>query len=614
MVNMPDHLIEKLSDVSTGPGVYLMKDAGGEIIYVGKALNLKKRLSSYFIGAESNRQQQINLKTGFLIKKIASFEIIITGTEKEALILESNLIKKHKPRYNVILKDDKRYPSLRLNIKSSYPNLAIVRKTGNDDAIYFGPFASSQAVRRTLRLIHKTFRLRKCTTANFKKRTRPCLNFQMGTCLGPCCNDIDKSVYGEIIKEVILFLKGRTPALIKEVKEKMERAAQSQDYELAAVYRDRLFSIRETLERQVAVTTDFMDRDVFAVVRENEHSIITVLVVRGGYLQGTRHFSFRAVISAESGMMGEFIRQYYDKADLIPEEVVVSVEMEDTHLLEEWLTEIKGEKVKIFEPKKGERYDLVTMALHNAKNELKNIISSIASSADLLYRLQKRIGMDKVPKRIECFDNSNISGKNPVSAMVVFENGKPLKSSYRKYRIKTVEEHNDYAYMAEVIRRRFGKNEESKPYPDLLMIDGGKGHVRIVRDILNDLKLDRQFDLIGIAKKDENKGDNEDKIYKPGRSNPVNFGREGELLFFLQRIRDEAHRFAISFHRKQIRRKSVHSALDDIKGIGKKKKEMLLKNFGSFKKIRAATHDELCVLPGITSEIADNIKEALGEP
>ncbi len=601
----------KLSDVSTGPGVYLMKDAGGEIIYVGKALNLKKRLSSYFTGADSNRRQ-INMKTGLLIKKITSFETIITGTEKEALILESNLIKKHKPRYNVILKDDKRYPSLRLDVKSPYPNLVIIRKTGNDNAVYFGPFASSQAVRRTLRLIHKTFKLRKCTTANFKKRPRPCLNFQMGTCLGPCCNDIDKSVYGEIVKEVILFLKGRTPVLIKEIKVKMEKAAQAQDYELAAAYRDRLFSIRKTLERQVAVTTDFLDRDVFAVARENEHSVITLLVIRSGYLLGTRHFSFKAVISDESGMLGEFIRRYYEKSDLIPEEVVVSVEMEDAPLLEEWLTEVKGEKVKICEPKKGERFDLVKMAVHNAKNELNNIIASIVSSADLLYRLQKRLGMDNAPKRIECFDNSNISGKNPVSAMVVFENGKPLKSSYRKYTIKTVEEHNDYAYMAEVIRRRFGKNEESKPYPDLLMIDGGKGHVRIVRDILNDLELGRHFDLLGIAKKDENKGEKEDKIYQPGRSNPVNFGRDGDLLFFLQRIRDEAHRFAVSFHRKQIRRKSVHSALDDIKGIGKKKKEILLKHFGSLKKIRAATHDELCALPGITAEIAKNIKEIPG--
>lgn len=607
---MSDKLTEKLSDVSTSPGVYLMKDAGGDIIYVGKALNLKKRLSSYFTGADSKRLQ-LDLKTGLLIKKIASFDTIVTGTEKEALILESNLIKKHKPRYNVILKDDKRYPSLRLAVKTPYPNLAIVRKTGDDDAVYFGPFASSQSVRRTLKLIHKTFRLRKCTTANFKKRTRPCLNFQMGTCLGPCCNDIDKSVYGEIVKEVILFLKGRTPVLIKEIKDKMEKAAKEQDYESAAVYRDRLFSIRETLEKQVAVSTDFMDRDVFAVARESEHSIITVLVVRGGYLQGTRHFSFRGVISDEPEMLGEFIRQYYGKADLIPEEVVVTVEMEDAPLLEELLTEVKGGKVKILAPKKGERFNLVNMAVHNAENELKSIISSIASSADLLDRLQKKLGADKIPKRIECFDNSNISGKNPVSAMVVFENGKPLKSAYRKYKIKTVEEHNDYGYMAEVIRRRFGKNEDSKPYPDLLMVDGGKGHVRIVRDILNDLELDRHFDLIGIAKKDENKGEKEDKIYQPGRSNPVNFGREGDLLFFLQRIRDEAHRFAISFHRKQIRRKSVHSALDDIEGIGKKKKELLLKHFGSFKKIRAATHDELCALPGISHEIAENIKKTL---
>jgi len=435
----------------------------------------------------------------------------------------------------------------------------------------------------------------------------------MGTCLGPCCNNIDQTVYGEIVKEVILFLKGRTPVLIREIKDKMEKAAQAQDYELAAVYRDRLFSIRETLERQVAAANDFMDRDVFAVARDNEQSVITVLIIRGGYLQGTSHFSFKAMISDEAGMLREFIRQYYEKADLIPEEVVVSVEMEDSLLLEELLTEVKGEKVKIFEPKKGERFNLVTMAIHNAKDELNRIISSIASSADLLCRLQKRLDMDNAPKRIECFDNSNISGKNAVSAMVVFENGKPLKSAYRKYRIKTVEEHNDYAYMAEVIRRRFGKNEESKPYPDLLLIDGGKGHVRIVRDILNDLELERQFDLIGIAKKDENKGENEDKIYKPGRSNPINFGREGDLLFFLQRIRDEAHRFAVSFHRKQIRRKSVHSALDDIKGIGKKKKEMLLKHFGSIKKIRAATHDELCSLPGINSEIAKNIKETPGQ-
>ncbi|MBU1713235.1 MAG: excinuclease ABC subunit UvrC [Proteobacteria bacterium] len=608
---MSEALIEKLSGVSKGPGVYLMKNSDGAIIYVGKALNLKKRLSSYFTGAEDNLRQKMDLKTGVLIKKIDSFETIVTETEKEALILESNLIKKYKPRYNVILKDDKRYPSLRLDINSPYPNLAIIRKARNDKALYFGPFASSQAVRQTLKLIHKTFKLRKCTTTSFKKRTRPCLNYQMGTCLGPCCNEIDKTTYGDIVKEVTLFLKGKTPVLIKEIRDKMLNVAQSRDYELAAIYRDKLFALQETLEKQIVVTTDFIDRDVFALARKNEHSVITLLVIRGGYLQGTQHFSFNDIISNDSEILREFIRQYYETADFIPEEVVVSVELDDAPLTEEWLTGIKGERVRIHEPKKGGRFHLVKMAIQNAKNEMSNIISSISSSTDLLVRLQKRLKMNIIPIRIECFDNSNISGTNPVSAMVVFENGKPAKHFYRKYKIRTVQDHNDYAYMTEVLMRRFGKNEESKPYPDLIVIDGGKGHLNIAHKVFKELKIDENIELIGIAKKDEKKGEIEDKIYKYGRTNPVNFGREGDLYFFLQRIRDEAHRFAISFHRKQRLKKTIHSALDEIPGIGKKKKEMLVKHFGSIKKIRAATPEELSAVPGITLKNAINLKEAL---
>jgi excinuclease ABC subunit C len=432
----------------------------------------------------------------------------------------------------------------------------------------------------------------------------------MGTCLGPCCNEIDKTAYDEIVKEVALFLKGRTPLLMREIKEKMEQAAASRDYELAAVYRDRLFSIRKTLEKQVAVTTDFTDRDVFAVARENGQSVITLLAVRGGYLQGMRHFAFKDVISSEQEMLWEFIRRYYERAEMIPEEALVPAGMEDAALMRDWLSGIKGEKVKICGPKKGERLELIKMAHNNAQNELKKIISSMLASEDLLHRLGKRLGMSGTPHRIECFDNSNIAGKNPVSAMVVFEDGKPLKTAYRKYGIKTVGEHDDYGYMAEVIKRRFGRGDKQVPYPDLIMIDGGKGHIRIVTDILNGLNVKRRFDIIGIAKKDETRGEKFDKIYQPGRSDPVNFGgRDGDLLLFLQRIRDEAHRFAISFHRKRARKTTVHSALDDIRGIGKKKKEMLLKHFGSVKKIRAATHDELCALPGITAEIAENIKE-----
>jgi len=436
----------------------------------------------------------------------------------------------------------------------------------------------------------------------------------MGRCLGPCCNEIDKATYRDIIKEVTLFLKGKTPVLIKEIKDKMLNAAQLRDYELAAAYRDKLFALQKTLEKQIVVTTDFVDRDVFATAKENDLRVITLLVIRGGHLQGTQHFSFSDIISNDSEILSEFIRQYYETSDFIPEEVVVSIEFDDITLTEEWLSEVKGERIRIYAPKKGGRLHLIKMALQNARNQMNNIISSAASSTAFLVRLQKRIKMKSTPFRIECFDNSNISGSNPVSAMVVFENGKPAKQFYRKYKIRTVEDQNDYAYMTEVLMRRFGKNEESKPYPDLILIDGGKGHLGIARTILKELKIDDNIQLIGIAKKDEKKGEIEDKIYKYGRSNPVSFGREGDLYLFLQRIRDEAHRFAISFHREQRLKKTIHSALDEIPGIGKKKKEMLIKHFGSVKRIRAATHDELCSLPGINSEIAINIRKALREP
>jgi excinuclease ABC subunit C len=604
-------IVEKLQGVSTGPGVYLMKNSDGVVIYVGKALNLKKRLSSYFKGTEESLAQKTDLKTGVLIKKIDSFDTIVTGTEKEALILESNLIKKHKPRYNVILKDDKRYPSLRLDIKSRYPNLSIIRKAKNDNALYFGPYASSHAVRQTLRLIHKTFRLRKCTTSVFRKRTRPCLNYQMGTCLGPCCNEIERSAYGEIVKEVTLFLKGKTPVLMKEIKDKMTNASLSRDYELAAVYRDKLFALQKTLEKQIIVSTDSGDRDVFALACENGFLVITLLVIRGGSLQGTQHFSFNNTISNNSEILGGFIRQYYETADFIPDEVLVPFEIDDTALTEDWLSGIKGERIRIHEPKKGDRFNLLKMAAQNAENEIKNLISSAETFTDLLARLQKRLKMAKIPERIECFDNSNISGSNPVSGMVVFEKGKPAKQLYRSYKIRVKGDQNDYAYMDEVLRRRFGKGDASKPYPDLILIDGGKGHLNIAHAVLRELEIDEQIQLIGIAKKDEKRGEPEDRIYKHGRSNPVNFEREGDLHLFLQRIRDEAHRFAISFHRKQRLKKAFHSALDEIPGIGKRKKEMLVKHFGSIKKIRAATPEELSALPGITAKDALNVKRTL---
>lgn len=602
-------LNDKLSGTPNDPGVYLMKDAEGKVIYVGKAKNLKKRLSSYFKQSGQKEFRQIDLKTRVLVKKVLSFDTIITRTEKEALILESNLIKQYRPRYNVILKDDKRYPSLRLDIKSQYPSLNIVRKIEKNGAQYFGPFSSSQAVRQTLKIIHKTFKLRKCKTKELKQRSRPCLNYQIGACLAPCCLNVDNKIYNEIVKEVILFLKGRTPELIKKIKKQMTSAARDQDYERAAVLRDKIFALEKILEKQVAVTTDFKDRDVIAIADSPEISLIALLFVRGGYLVGKMHFSFTKTISTKAEMVSAFIRQYYEKTHFIPQEVLVPIPLEDTCVLEDWLTAINQKKVRILYPIRGEKTQLVKMAAHNAQNSLKDLTVSNDAAIDISVRLQKRLRMDKMPERIECFDNSSISGTEPVAGMVVFENGKPNKSLYRKYKIKTVDKQNDYAYMAEILTRRYGKGEKSKPYPDLLVVDGGKGHLNIAVSIIKKFKLEKNFEIIGIAKKDAARGETNDKVYQPGRANPVNFGREGDLLLFLQKIRDEAHRFAIFFHRKRRDKKSIHSVFDTVSGIGKKRKEILLKHFGSIDRISKATLEELISLPGIDRKIAEEIKK-----
>jgi excinuclease ABC subunit C len=598
---------DKLSKVSSKPGVYLMKDAKGKVIYVGKARSLKKRLASYFLRS-GNSAWQMDLKTQMLIQNISDIDTIITGSEKEALILESNLIKRYRPRYNVILKDGKRYPSLRLDIKYPYPNLTIVRKTKKDGGLYFGPFASSAAVRKTLQIIHKTFKLRKCKTKDFSRRSRPCLNHQMALCLAPCCLDVDIKIYDDIVKEVVLFLKGKTPDLIQKIKQEMTSAAELQDYEKAAVLRDKMFALEQTLEKQVAVSNDFIDRDVVGLARFQDNSLFTILFIRSGFLIGTRDFNFSEIMSTDAEMIGAFIHQYYDETRFIPKEILVPTSLEDAELMEELFGKVKGEKVSILSPKRGEKVRLVKMAYQNAQNNLRKLLTEASKDTQLLIRLQQRLKMEKMPWRIECFDNSSISGKDAVSVMVVFEKGKPNKSLYRKYRLKTASAQDDCACMAEVLQRRYGKGESSEPYPDILMVDGGKGQLNTALTVIRSLGLDKNIQLISIAKKNDKKGEAQDKIYKAGQVNAVNFGREGDLLHFLERIRDEAHRFAVSFHRKRRSKTLTHSSLDSIPGIGEKRKKMLLKRYKSIKKIRAATLEELSALPGINYNLAKKIK------
>ena len=596
---------EKLSLTAHEPGVYLLKDAEGLIIYIGKARDLRKRLAAYF-----KNSAQTDMKTGVLVKKISDFDTLITGTEKEALILESNLIKRHRPRYNVVLKDDKRYPSLRLNPDEKYPSFTIVRKIGEDDAVYFGPFASAHAVRETLKTVNKTFKLRKCRAKDFKTRTRPCLHCQMEGCLAPCCLDVDPQVYWEQVNEAIMFLRGRTTDLLAKIKKQMNAAAQAQEFEKAARLRDKMFSLQRTIEKQIAVNTDFQNRDVFAIARSNGHALVTVLNVIGGFLKGSRHFSFEETMSTDEEAIGTFIRQYYEKTVSLPKELLVSVNLQDARLIEDWFKAVKGQTVKILSPKRGEKAKLLEMAIHNAENELKGLIAARSAEMDLLVRLQKKLQLSRLPRRIECFDNSNISGTEAVASMVVFEKGRAKKSAYRQFKIKTVDKNDDYAYMAEVLNRRLknlNAQQRSEPFPDLLMVDGGKGQLNIALAVIKELALEGQFQIIAIAKKDEKKGEIRDKIFIPRRINPLVFGKDSDLLLFLQRIRDEAHRFAITFHRKRRIKTSLQSELDAIPGIGRKRKAILLKHFKSIKKIREANINELNSLPGISRSTAEAV-------
>jgi excinuclease ABC subunit C len=592
-------LVEKLHQVSQAPGVYLFKDADGKILYVGKARNLRKRLSSYF-----NRPAAGDTKTYVLVGKIKAFETILTRSEKEALILEANLIKRHRPRYNVMLKDGKRYPSLCLDLAHPYPNLSIVRKTHRKDVMYFGPYASAHAVRQTLKIVNKIFKLRKCKNREFSQRTRPCLHYQMDACLGPCTKDVEPAVYREMVKEVILFLKGRTPQLIGQARKDMLTAAQKQEYERAAVLRDKIVALERTLEKQVAVTTDFKDRDAFGLARTAEASVVTLIVVRGGYILGTRHFKLAATLDDDGELLETILRQYYKNSPFIPKEIVVPLELEDASMLEENLSEQRGSKVSIHRPQRGEKVRLIEMATLNAEGELQRHLADRTAGRILLTRLQKRLGTATLPARIECFDNSNIAGSDPVAAMVVFENGRPNPDEYRKYRIRSVVGPDDYASMAEVMQRRYGKADASVPFPDLLMLDGGKGQLNIVLEILKKLDLPAPLDVIALAKKNEARRETMDKVYKPDRSNPVNLGPGEELLLFLQQIRDEAHRFAIAFHRKRRSKSAVRSVLDNIPGIGSKRKRQLLYHFGTIGKIRTASPDELAGVPGMNRATA----------
>ncbi len=599
-------LSEKYRQVPRSPGIYLMKDDKGTTIYVGKAKDLKKRLASYFV-----KKKNHDIKTAKLLEMIHDFEIVLTASDHEAFILESNLIKEYHPKYNVILKDGKNYPLLRIDMNEPYPALQKVRRIKADNALYFGPYSSGSSINRTLNQIQKIFRLRKCKQTQFKNRSRPCLNYQIKACLGLCCNAVDPEEYKKQVKDAILFLRGRSNIVVNTLKQRMADHAEAFEYEKAAQVRDTIFAIERVMEQQVVVSPDMEDRDVIALVHDQGRVMVTVMVVRAGVLIDTHHYPLDPGFREPDEIFFAFLDQYYVRPEFLPPVLLLNLELENMADLQERFTLRKGKKVQIHVPVRGEKKRLTDMARVNAAEALEKQILKEKEERAVMLMLRDLLKMETLPSRIECFDNSNLSGKDPVAAMVVFKDGAPFKEGYRKFIIRGLDVQDDYAYMFHVLERRFSSLESKDPLPDLLVVDGGKGQLGMALAVLKELGIDNRFVVAGLAKKNTDKGETEDKIYIPGRSNPLNTAQALKALYLLCRIRDEAHRFAITFQRSRREKRAGASVLDTIPGIGPKKKQTLLQHFKGVSRIKTASEEALSALPGINVVLARTILEAL---
>lgn len=526
-------------------GVYLMRDSSGKVLYVGKAKDLRKRVLSYLKAS--------GIKTLKLLDRAETIECILTDNEKEALILESNLIKKHRPRYNVDLRDDKRYPCLRLDPKEPFPRLQVVRKIRNDGAVYLGPFSAAGKMRATLFMIQQVFPLRQCRQKELPRRSRPCLYYQTGRCPGPCRDKISSEEYRRRVDGILQFFQGHNPNLTRDLKQRMKEASEAFRFEEAAVLRDQIRAISETLREQHVASSRLEQADVLALVESAEAIAAAILFIRFGSVAGMARFLFRDPSQPLEEVLADLITQYYRKDRYLPPRIFVPFPFEDRLLLEEILSEQKGEKVKLAVPRRGEARHWLEMAEENARSALKGKEADQNFQETIAAPLQERLELKRQPARVGALDISNLQGRQAVGSWVVFHQGLPEKSRYRRFRIRTVEQPNDYAMMAEVIGRLIRHPEE---IPDLILIDGGKGQLNILKEIFDPLPEKQRPDLAAIAKKTFVGSGGKDGIYLPGRKNPVNLRSDSPVLHFLQRVRDEAHRFALSYHHL-LRRKEI---------------------------------------------------------
>jgi excinuclease ABC subunit C len=584
------------SELPDAPGVYLFKDSSGHVIYVGKAKSLKKRVLSYF-----NTSQDISPKTALMMNKAKGLDYILTATENEAFILESSLIKGYMPKYNVILRDDKQYPCLRLDIKEPYPRLSIVRKIKKDGAVYFGPFSSSQSVKSSLRLIDRIFRLRKCKTGTLSRRPRPCLNFQLGRCLGPCAREVPSSEYKDIVVQVRLFLEGRNKELLRQLEKEMRRFSDQEDYEEAARIRDLIGALKRTIERQHVVSSRLEDQDAIGLAsRENRHQLV-IQFIRKGYLTGSRNYFFKDISATPSEVMESFLKQYYSQSIFLPKYILISEAVEDSGSIAEWISGIAGEKISIARPMRGTKLKMIKMAVSNAEDAL--LQTEQHSKVDLMDLTRSILNLKKTPERIDCLDISNLQGGLAVGTAASFVNGQPFKAGYRNYRIKEIEGINDYGMMGELVIRHL----KSGIPPDLIVLDGGKGHILAVNKVLEGLGLGDPPEIISIAKANKKRGEKTDKIFIKGRKNSLVLRADHPTLSLLMRIRDEAHRRAVTYHRHLRNNEIEKSRLDLIPGIGPERKRLLLNKFSDISVISSARPEELALVKGITMPLAQSI-------
>jgi len=615
---------EELKKLPSQPGVYLMHDAKDEIIYVGKAISLKNRVRQYF---QSSRNKTAKIEQ--MVSRIARFEYIITDSELEALVLESNLIKEHQPRYNTMLKDDKSYPYIKVTVGEDYPRVLFARTMKKDKSRYFGPYTSAGAVKDTIDLIHKLYKIRTCNR-NLPRdigKDRPCLNYHIKQCDAPCQGYISREEYAANVAQVLEFLNGRYDKLLKTLEEKMTQASDAMEFEKAIEYRELLSSVKKVAQKQKITSSSMEDRDIIAMAKDNEDAVVQVFFVREGKLIGRDHFRL-SVGTAEnnSQILTSFVKQFYAGTPFLPKELWVQEELEDSAVISQWLSSRKGQKVRIVVPKKGQNERLVELAKKNASMVLiqdsEQMKREEYRTTGAMNQVAGWMGLSGV-RRIEAFDISNISGFESVGSMVVYEDGKPKRSDYRKFRIKTVQGPNDYASMKEVLTRRFRHGLEEMNqlreqgmeerfgsftrFPDLLMMDGGRGQVNIALEVLDELHLN--IPVCGMVKDDNHRTRG---LYYQNVEIPIDRHSEGFRL--ITRIQDEAHRFAIEYHRSLRSKGQVRSILDDIPGIGDTRRKALMRQFKSFDAIRDASVEELCEVPGMNRLAAESVYEFFRKP